>query len=177
MRLPATTTPASLLRRGRTRPARRHRRRHRRAASGFVNAIGEALSSLGVTGVPSGDKEGAASALGGFLQELMASLHAQGEAKGAAAEGTFGSVGPGGEGVRGGPGRLAEDLQSLVSSLQGDAAETGAASQLEKSFSSLLDSLGADSSDARSKLAGFLQTLANKLPQSGSSGNLINTTA
>ena len=67
-----------------------------------------------------------------------------------------------------------EDLQSLISSLQGDDGE---ASALESSFSALLDTLGVDSSDARSKLANFLQTLADKMPQAGSSGNLVNTSA
>lgn len=136
-------------------------------AGGFVNAIGEALESLGVTDVASADKEEASSAFGSFLQELMASLHSQGEAKGAQAEGAFES---------GGPGRLAEDLQSLVASLQGET-EGDQASSLESSFSSLLEALGADSSDAQGKLASFLQTLASKLPQSGSSGNLVNTSA
>lgn len=130
-------------------------------AGGFVSAIGEALESLGVTDVAASDKEDAASALGSFLQELMASLHEQGDANGA----------------QGGPGRLSGDLQSLASSLQGDASETGETSSLETSFSSLLESLGADSSDSQSRLASFLQALADKLPQSGSSGNLINTTA
>lgn len=134
---------------------------------GFVNAIGEALESLGVTDVAAEDKEEASAAFGSFLQELMTSLHSQGEAKGAQAEGGFGA---------GGPGRLAEDLQSLVTSLQGDA-DGEEASALESSFSSLLEALGADSSDAQGKLAGFLQTLAAKLPQSGSSGNLVNTSA
>lgn len=135
---------------------------------GFVNAIGSALESLGVTDVVATDKDNAASALGSFLQELMTSLHEQGEANGASDAG-----GAQGEG----PGRLAEDLQSLISSLQNDAAESGDASSLETSFSSLLSALGADSSDSQSKLASFLQALADKLPQAGSSGNLINTTA
>jgi hypothetical protein len=145
-------------------------------AGGFVNAIGAGLESLGVSDVAASDKENAASALGSFLQELMASLHEQGAANGAEAEGSFGPGGPE-PGGAGGPGRLAEDLQSLISSLQGDSSESGEASSLETSFSSLLEALGADSSDAQSKLASFLQTLADKLPQSGSSGNLINTTA
>lgn len=141
---------------------------------GFVNAIGQALESLGVTDVAAEDKEGAASALGSFLKELMASLHSQGEAKGVQAEGAFG---PGGaQGGAGGPGRLAEDLQSLAASLQGES-EGGEAGSLETSFSSLLEALGADSSAAQGKLAGFLQTLAARLPQSGSSGNLVNTSA
>lgn len=148
-------------------------------AGGFVSAIGEALESLGVTDVAASDKEDAAAALGSFLQELMASLHEQGEANGTQPEGSFGPggpAGPAGAGGAGGPGRLAEDLQSLISSLQGDS-ESDEASSLETSFSSLLDSLGADSSDASGKLASFLQALADKLPQSGSSGNLVNTTA
>ena len=132
---------------------------------GFVNAIGSALESLGVTDVAATDKESAASSLGSFLQKLMTSLHEQGEANGAGAEGA------------GGPGRLAEDLQRLISSLQSDASGTGEASSLESSFSSLLFALGADSSDSSTKLASFLQALADKLPQAGSSGNLINTTA
>jgi hypothetical protein len=144
-------------------------------AGGFVKGLGEALSSLGVGDVGAGDKDSAGAALGSFLQELMASLHEQGEAKGAAAEGTFGPGGPAGHG--GGPGRLAEDLQGLISSLQGDAPESGELSSLESSFSSLLDTLGVDSGDTPSTLASFLQTLADKLPQAGSSGNLINTTA
>lgn len=138
--------------------------------AGFVGSIGAALESLGVTDVAAGDKEGAANALGGFLQELMASLHEQGEANGAAQQG------PGGNGA-GGPGRLAQDLQSLIASLQDDAQETGGASPLESSFATLLGALGADSGDARAKLATFLQSLADQLPQSGSSGNLINTMA
>ncbi|WP_028102539.1 hypothetical protein [Pseudoduganella violaceinigra] len=135
---------------------------------GFVSAIGAALESLGVSEVAASDKDNAASAIGSFLQELMASLHKQGEAKGAQPGDGFG---------RGGPGRLADDLTSLVSSLQSDSPESAEASSLETSFSSLLESLGADSSDSQSKLAGFLQTLADKLPQSGSRGNLVNTTA
>ena len=137
-------------------------------AGGFVNAIGEALSSFGVTDVASSDKESAAAALGSFLQELMGALHAQGEAKGAAAEGKSGHPSPG---------RLSEDLQGLISSLQADDSQTSETSSLEGSFSSLLEALGANSSDAHSKLAGFLQALAGKLPQAGSSGNLIHTTA
>lgn len=146
-------------------------------AGGFVSAIGEALESLGVTDVAASDKEDVAAALGSFLQELMASLHEQGEANGAQPEGSFGPGGPAGPGGAGGPRRLAEDLQSLVSSLQGES-DSGKASSLETSFSSLLDLLGADSSDASGTLASFLQALADKLPQSGSSsGNLVNTTA
>ncbi len=129
---------------------------------GFINAIGSALESLGVTDVAATDKESAASSLGSFLQDLMTSLHGQGEANGAQAEG---------------PGRLAEDLKGLISSLQGDSSETDETSSLESSFSSLLSALGADSSDSKTKLASFLQALADKLPEAGSSGNLINTTA
>jgi len=136
---------------------------------GFINAIGSALESLGVTDVAASDKESAASSLGSFLQELMTSLHEQGEANGAGPEGA------GGPGA--GPGRLAEDLQSLISSLQDDTSGSSGTSSLESSFSSLLSSLGADSSDSKSKLASFLQALADKLPQAGSSGNLINTMA
>lgn len=142
---------------------------------GFVNAIGSALESLGVTDVAGSDKDSAASALGSFLQQLMASLHEQGDANGAAAEGAAGAAG--GARPAGGPGRLAEDLQSLISSLQGDSSGSGSASSLGTSFSSLLDALGADSSDAKSKLSSFLQTLADKLPQAGGSGNLVNTIA
>lgn len=129
---------------------------------GFINAIGSALESLGVTDVAETDKESAASSLGSFLQELMTSLHEQGEANSTGA---------------GGPGRLAEDLQSLIASLQSDSSETNEASSLESSFSALLSAFGADDSDFSTKLASFLQTLADKLPQAGSSGNLINTTA
>ena len=129
---------------------------------GFVNAIGSALESLGVTDVAATDKESAASSLGSFLQDLMTSLHGKGEANGAQAEG---------------PGRLAEDLKGLISSLQGDSSETGETSSLESSFSSLLSALGANNSDSKAKLASFLQALADKLPEAGSSGNLINTTA
>jgi hypothetical protein len=129
---------------------------------GFVNAIGSALESLGVGDVAAGDKDGAATALGGFLQQLMSALHEQGGSGAVAA---------------GGPGRLAQDLQSLAASLQGAAPGGGASSPLESAFSSLLDSLGTDSGDANSKLRSFLQTLADKLPQAGGSGNLVNTTA
>lgn len=119
-------------------------------AGGFISAISDALGSLGVTDVAASDKEEAASALGSFLQELMASLHEQGAANGA------------------GPGRLAEDLQNLA---------TSESPSLEASLSSLLESLGVENSDGGTKLANFLQALADKLPESGSSGNLINTIA
>jgi len=151
---------------------------------GFVSAIGSALESLGVTDVAASDKESAASALGSFLQQLMTSLHEQGDANGYPADGadpaatvTGASAGAGRAGGPGGPGRLAQDLQSLISSLQGDSSDSDPASSLESAFSSLLESLGAESSDSKTKLASFLQTLADKLPQAGSSGNLINTTA
>lgn len=145
-------------------------------AAGFVNAISEALESLGVSDVPAADKEDAASAMGSFLQQLMESLHEQGAANGAQAEGSFGPQGAPGQGGAGGPGRLAEDLQSLIASLQGES-EGGDESGLASSFSSLLEALGADNSDAGGKLASFLQTLADKLPQAGSSGNMVNTSA
>jgi hypothetical protein len=118
-----------------------------------------------VSDVPSTDQESAASALGSFLQNLMTSLHEQGNANGPPANSA------------GAPGRLAEDLQSLIASLQGDSSAGGTASALQSSFSSLLEAFGADSSDAQSRLAGFLQSLADQLPPSGSSGNLVNTTA
>lgn len=150
---------------------------------GFVNAIGSALESLGVTDVAASDKDSAASALGTFLQQLMSSLHGQGEADSASQVETVDAVGQGTRGERGGPGgaggpgRLAQDLKALASSLQGSASGNSSTSSLQASFSSLLDSLGADSSDSGSKLASFLQTLADKLPQAGSSGNLVNTSA
>lgn len=169
---------------------------------GVVSAIGSALESLGVTDVAAGDKESAASALGSFLQQLMTSLHEQGGADGTAVNGgadtadavdasSGGLGGPGGAGGPrgaggggfsgpggpGGPGRLAQDLKSLISSLEDDSSGDSSSSALETSFSSLLDALGADSSDSQTKLASFLQTLADKLPQAGSSGNLVNTTA
>ncbi len=138
---------------------------------GFVSAIGSALESLGVTDVAAGDKDSAASALGGFLQQLMTALHEQGDANGG------GPGRPGEPGGAGGPGRLAQDLESLISSLQDDSSDSSSSSALETSFSSLLDALGADGSDSKTKLASFLQSLADKLPQAGSSGNLVNTTA
>ncbi|WP_374583311.1 hypothetical protein [Pseudoduganella sp.] len=137
-------------------------------AEGFINAIGEALQTLGAGNAAASGKEDAASAMGSFLQQLMDALHEQGAGNGAQAEGGFA---PGG-----GPGRLAGDLQSLAASLQGEAQD-GQGGALGSSFSALLDALGVDSSDAGGKLAGFLQALADKLPQSGSSGNLVNTSA
>lgn len=145
---------------------------------GFISAIGSALESLGVTDVAASDKESVASALGSFLQQLMTSLNEQGDADGASREGAgSASASSGAVGPAGGSGRFAQDLQSLISSLQGDDSDSSGSSLLETSFSSLLESLGADSSDSRTKLASFLQTLSDKLPQAGSSGNLINTTA
>jgi len=120
-------------------------------AGGFVSAIGQALQALGVTEVAASDRESASRALGSFLEELMASLQEQGEAKGG--------------------GGLAQDLQSLAD------ATTGQDASLQASFASLLESLGVDSSDAEGKLDTFLRALAGQVPQSGSSGNLVNTTA
>ncbi|GAB2843453.1 hypothetical protein GCM10027277_08680 [Pseudoduganella ginsengisoli] len=138
----------------------------------------------------------AAQALGSFLHELMGALHEQGasaqaggpppdgQSYGPPGGGQGGSGGPGG-----GPGRLSADLQSLIaklgssstdSSSSADSAgststESSASSALQNAFSNLLQALGTDASDPSSKLNSFLQTLADKLPSAGSSGNLINT--
>lgn len=135
--------------------------------AGFISAIGEALQSVGVSGSGSaGDGSNAAQALGGFLQQLMSALHAQGGGEAPPPGSAYGPPGAGG---------LQQDLQSLIASLNGDS--TDSTSSLQASFSSLLSALGADSSDSNNQLSNFLQALSDNLPQAGSSGNLINISA
>ncbi|UMR29171.1 hypothetical protein MJ904_19020 [Massilia sp. MB5] len=168
---------------------------------GLVNAIADALKSIGVgsaedaagtgadtdsTSITSGTGSNAAQALGGFLQDLMAALHEQGGAQGGpppyGEAGQGGAPGgAGGPGPGGGPGKLASDLQGLISKLDGGASSddetVSDSTTLESSFKSLLQALGSDSSDSSTQLSSFLKALANGLPNAGSSGNLINTSA
>jgi hypothetical protein len=162
-----------------------------------------AASSTGDTS--STDGSNVAQALGSFLQSLMGALHAQGGAsengpppygEGQQAQAMGGACGGGG------PGRLASDLQSLISRLGNgtatasttsstsatsasgtdDTTATNATSDLESTFKNLLDQLsgsgstGGSSADSNDKLASFLQALSNNLSGAGTSGNLINTT-
>ena len=154
---------------------------------GFIDAIASALQSLGISSTDSTasttgtDNGNAAQALGSFLHELMGALHEQG-ASSPPPSGEGQAYGPPGGG---GPGRLEADLQSLISKLgaSGESSDTSETSEtgetsgsaLEASFQSLLEALGSDTSDASGKLASFLQALSDKLPNAGSSGNLINT--
>jgi hypothetical protein len=157
---------------------------------GFISAIADALKSIGVSASSgesreSSDGSNAAHALGSFLEELMDALHAQGTEESAAPP--YGEPPQGGPGSGGGPGKLAEDLQSLIAKLGSSAADadattgaeesSGTTGALETSFSNLLSAMGADSSDASSQLGSFLQALAGGMPQARSSGNLINTRA
>ncbi|MRV74721.1 hypothetical protein GJ700_23700 [Duganella sp. FT92W] len=186
----------------------------------LLGAVADALQSIGVTATGAADdgsatastdgagtntQGNAAQALSSFLHELMGALHQQGaggqggqppdgQAYGPPGGGSGGPGGPGGPG--GGPGRLAADLQSLISKLGSSSTDgsestggTGstegtdstasatdsASTTLESAFENLLQALGSDTSGAGGKLASFLQTLADKLPGAGSSGNLINT--
>lgn len=188
----------------------------------LIGAVADALQSIGVTTTGAADdgsdtaasaetQGNAAQALGSFLHELMGALHEQGAAAQGGGQGGqppdgqaygppgSGHGGPGGAGGPGaGPGRLAADLQSLISRLGSSSADDtettdgtdgadsteaagttdttgGSATALESAFENLLQALGSDTSDAGSKLSSFLQTLADKLPGAGSSGNLINT--
>jgi hypothetical protein len=163
-----------------------------------MSAIAGALSDIGVT-APSADGASAtaatdpAQALGGFLQTLMTTLHAQhaGAQDGAAAAAsdtgaTQGSAPAHGHGHHGGKGgNMQADLKSLIASFGSTSADStsssatvaSATSDLSSSFKNLLGSLGVDSADSGAKLGQFLQTLSAKLESSGPSGNLVNTTA
>lgn len=139
---------------------------------GFISAIADALKSIGVSSdgseaAESTDSSNAAQALGSFLEELMGALHAQGSEDSAPL--------PYGEAPQGGPGKLAEDLGSLIANLGSSTDDSTGA--LESSFSNLLTALGADGSDAASQLGSFLQALASGMPEARTSGNLVNTTA
>lgn len=166
-----------------------------------VTATGTADDGSAAAGTDTAPQGNAAHALGSFLHELMGALHQQGAAQGGGQGGQppddqaygppgGGPGGPGGAGGAGGPpggpGRLAADLQGLISRLgtsASDSADSNAAatatdsasSPLESAFAHLLQALGSDSAGAGGKLSSFLQTLADKLPGAGSSGNLINT--
>lgn len=174
------------------------------SGGGFINAIASVLESLGLSEGDSatGDSTSsdgstgsgnAAQALGSFLHELMGALHEQGASPESSSPGdgqaygppggNGGPGGPGGPGGAGGSGKLEADLQSLISKL-GSSSETAGSdgtedsgSALESSFQSLLEALGSDTSNSGGKLASFLQALSDKLPNAGTSGNLINTSA
>lgn len=158
---------------------------------GFIDAVASALESLGISdggsaGTEASTSGNAAQALGSFLHEMMGALHEHGASSSPSSSSSSGdSHGYGLPGGAGGPGKLEADLQSLIaklgSSTETDSADSSsdstgeAGSSLETSFQSLLEALGGDTSDASGKLASFLQALSDKLPNAGTSGNLINT--
>ena len=160
---------------------------------GFIDAVASALESLGISdggsaGTEASSSGNAAQALGSFLHEMMGALHEQGASSSpspSSSSSSGDSHGYGLPGGAGGPGKLEADLQSLIAKL-GSSTETDSAdsssdstgepgSWLETSCQSLLEALGGDTSDASGKLASFLQALSDKLPNAGTSGNLINT--
>ncbi|GGX86745.1 hypothetical protein GJV26_28835 [Massilia dura] len=177
---------------------------------GLLGAIADALKSVGIGGTDDTGSTSASSgtststsessetgtdseaqALGSFLENLMGALHAQNSGSTDSAA-QYGEPPQGGPDLGGGPGKLASDLQSLISSLEDGTGGTESAAStdsvagteasdstaaLQSSFKSLLTALGGDGSDASSKLSSFLQTLSSRLPSAGSAGNLINTTA
>lgn len=170
----------------------------------FLDAIGSALSSIGVT-VDAGEggsdtatsENGASSdvgqALGAFLHQLMGSLHAQGGSAGGHGEDGEPPSGPppGGGARAGGPGNIEADLQSLLQKLASTGSDAGDSTEssvtdLPSSFASLLSALGGDegsSGSGSSKLSSFLQALSGSLGTASAggslsaSGNLVNTTA
>jgi hypothetical protein len=154
----------------------------------FIGAIASALSDIGVNSASStdaastGESTDPANAVGDFLQTLMETLHSQGGGHGHG--GPHGAGGPPAKPPSGGGnGGIASDLQNLIKSLGSantdstSGTEAGTSSGLSDSFKNLLGELGIDNTDAGSKLSQFLQTLASRLESSGTSGNLVNTTA
>jgi hypothetical protein len=151
----------------------------------FISAIASALSDIGVSSASStgaastGESTDPANAVGDFLQTLMETLHSQGGGHGHG--GPHGAGGPPGKPPSGGG--IASDLQNLIKSLGSantdstSGTEAGTSSGLSDSFKNLLGELGIDNTDAGSKLSQFLQTLSSRLESSGTSGNLVNTTA
>jgi hypothetical protein len=121
----------------------------------FVDAIVSALAQIGITSATSkaSDETDAAAALGDFLKSVMETLHAE---------------------RQGGP--PPPPPPPSASATQGSASSEGTTS-LEVAFTSLLDALGVSTDDASTTLGDFLQALAGKLEQNGSSGNLVDTTA
>jgi hypothetical protein len=174
-----------------------------RSGGGFIDAIASVLESLGLSegdsatadsSSPDASSTGsgnAAQALGSFLHELMGALHEQGasSSESSSSSGDGQAYGPpggaGGPGGPGGPGKLEADLQSLIAKLGSSSESAGSegtedsaedsGSALQSSFQGLLEALGSDTSNSGSKLASFLQALSDKLPNAGTSGNLINT--
>lgn len=121
----------------------------------FVDAIASALAEIGITSDASttGDQTDAAAALGDFLKNLMETLHA--------------------EGAGGPPPRPAPPPAGAT---QGSDSSDGSM-PLQTALTSLLDALGISTGDASAKLGDFLQALAGRLEQNGSSGNVVDTTA
>ncbi|MDB5906372.1 MAG: hypothetical protein JWP34_486 [Massilia sp.] len=113
----------------------------------------------------------------------METLHSQGRGHGHG--GPYGAGGPPAKPLSGGGngGGIASDLQNLIKSLgsantdSASGTDAGTSSGVSDSFKNLLGELGIDNTDAGSKLSQFLQTLSSRLESSGTSGNLVNTTA
>jgi hypothetical protein len=164
-----------------------------RSGEGFIDAIASALESLGL---PQGDSAtadssspdasstgngNAAQALGSFLHELMGALHEEGASSSESTSSSGDGQAYGPPGGPGGPRKLEANLQSLISKLVSSSETAGSdgtedsGSALQSSFQGLLEALGSDTSNSGSKLASFLQALSDKLPNAGTSGNLINT--
>ncbi|RZI42439.1 hypothetical protein EGT07_14630 [Herbaspirillum sp. HC18] len=171
---------------------------------GFGSAIKDALSSLGIdldslsdsssstsaTGATDtsatetdGSTESASAALKSFMHTLMDTLHAQGSS-GAQAQGeTEGSgqvQGPGGH-HHGGHGNIQADMQSLIQKLSSSSSDSTSSntsdsdtSELQQSFDSLMNALGASSSGSDATLSKFLQALQGNMEPKGT---IVNTTA
>jgi hypothetical protein len=139
-------------------------------------------------------------AMGVFMHNLFAALHARGgapaQAGGSAdkaADAENSASGPvqangGGHHHHGGAGRLESGLQSLIQQLsstsgqasggtgnQGASSSNPALDALQNSFDNLLAADGAAPGSA--SLSSFLQSLEQRLPGAPSNGNAINTTA
>lgn len=177
-----------------------------RLAQAITQALAQLQTSSDATGTDTSSNPDSAStqnmqqALGAFMHNLFAVLHAQGGAPAQSGNNTDkvsdaenNASGPvQGEGGRhhhhGGAGKLESGLQNLIQQLSsasgqasGDAGNPGAGSSnpaldsLQQSFNNLLAADGAASGSA--SLGSFLQSLEQRVPSAPSNGNAINTTA
>lgn len=176
------------------------------ARGGFVSAINQALSQIGVSGSAPSAATGTASAaqdplqaLSNFVHNLFAALQAQGAAQPGAAQGGDSDGDNDGSGASAaagvarhqGGGNIASRLQSLIQQLSASSSSTSGSSTsgttpTTDTSSSVLAALqqsfqnllsSQGASGSQATLGSFLQTLAQDLPGASPAGNIVQTQA
>jgi hypothetical protein len=170
--------------------------------TGLMDAVKEALSSIGVADPQNANSGGAttsdaansdattdptsskgAAALQSFMQTLLAALHSQGAASDPNAPDAKTSVDTVSNRSRPHHGDLAADLQGLMQELNAPDSADPKLADLKTSFQNLLGALsgpanaGSSGSTGDTSLGKFLQAFAAHVPGYSTVGNVVDTTA